>query len=85
MPPLNFSKPVHSTTLPLRSTVKLESLSYLPAYMTKHTCKAKDVSNVLNKWLKREFAGKTAHCPLPLAYERTCRCHCVAGEVVMKK
>ena len=45
-----------------RLMVDTESDFLFPAYTNKEICKATHASNALNKWLKREFGGKTAHC-----------------------
>lgn len=39
-----------------------ETTYLFPAYTDESQCKATHASNALNKWLKRDFEGKTAHC-----------------------
>ena len=45
-----------------RLMIDSESDFLFPAYTNDTICKATHASNALNKWLKREFGGKTAHC-----------------------
>ncbi|MEW9920487.1 tyrosine-type recombinase/integrase [Marimonas sp. MJW-29] len=63
--------PNSTRTLPLVGYAKLaieqviqrsEREWLFPRYIKGGTCKATHASNALNKWLKRDFEGMTAHC-----------------------
>jgi integrase len=49
--------------LALEQSLKQADYNHLfPRYIKGGKCDAKSVSNALNKWLKKDFEGLTAHC-----------------------
>ncbi|WP_367877783.1 tyrosine-type recombinase/integrase [Marimonas sp. MJW-29] len=49
--------------LAMERTIERSDREWLfPRYIKEGTCKATHASNALNKWLKRDFEGLTAHC-----------------------
>ena len=69
----------HTAIQKISSGVESEWL--LPQYIKEDSCKATHASNALNKWLKAEFDGLTAHCLRHTIRDRLRAVEC-PGEII---